>query len=96
MGKRNTEATEITLEEALVVIQELKEVNAELTEQLENANLQKAPAAKIISFEGEKYNVQPGKFRLGATIFSSEELEANPEAIKELLAIDGQSILTKI
>lgn len=90
------EAKEVTLEETLATIEEQKAVIAELNEQLEKANLQKAPALQVVAHGGKKYKVNVPKFRLGANICEAKDLEANPELVKELLALDGQSIITEI
>lgn len=87
-----------TLQEALVIIEAQKATIDELNESLSKAEAKaekaKAVLQPTIDIDGEIYVVNMGTYHQGKNI-SAKELAEDEALCKELLAIEGQSFLTK-
>lgn len=106
MGKTKNQTSEVntsevlptTLEDALVIIEGLKanidELSAALASAESKAEKAKAVLTPTIDIDGETYVINMGVNINGKNI-SAKDLADNEVVCKELLAIDGQSFLTK-
>lgn len=102
MGKESKTGTPLTLEEALSLIEKQNATIEEQNQLLEEQSKHIAKLENKVAIGNSKPSIKIGKetysinsgARIGQTSYSPSELSENEAVCKELLKIDGQTILT--